>query len=162
MSSSTSSSSSCRTASMDLPDPLLPPVSIFYCSREVFQATSRIGTELYIGSSWSSYLCSSMWKGPHYYIVYEFVVFSPAVTRMSGSSNSNSFMMGGRWPYSCCFVGCCLQDLPFFPYVSVHVVHPYSSIDWAAASKRCVNIFIFNTFPFLNLGLIWKSSQNWF
>ena len=21
------------------------------------------------------------------------------------------FMTGGRWPYSCCFVGCCLQDL---------------------------------------------------
>ena len=21
------------------------------------------------------------------------------------------FVMGGRWPYSCCFVGCCLQDL---------------------------------------------------
>ena len=21
------------------------------------------------------------------------------------------FMMGGRWPYSCCFVGFCLQDL---------------------------------------------------
>ena len=21
------------------------------------------------------------------------------------------FMMSGRWPYSCCFVGCCLQDL---------------------------------------------------
>ena len=21
------------------------------------------------------------------------------------------FMMGGRWPYSWCFVGCCLQDL---------------------------------------------------
>ena len=20
------------------------------------------------------------------------------------------FLMGGRWPYSCCFVGCCLQD----------------------------------------------------
>ena len=20
------------------------------------------------------------------------------------------FMMGGKWPYSCCFVGCCLQD----------------------------------------------------
>ena len=19
--------------------------------------------------------------------------------------------MGGRWPYSCCFVGCCFQDL---------------------------------------------------
>ena len=21
------------------------------------------------------------------------------------------FVMGGWWPYSCCFVGCCLQDL---------------------------------------------------
>ena len=21
------------------------------------------------------------------------------------------FVTGGRWPYSCCFVGCCLQDL---------------------------------------------------
>ena len=21
------------------------------------------------------------------------------------------FVMGGRWPYSCCFVRCCLQDL---------------------------------------------------
>ena len=21
------------------------------------------------------------------------------------------FMMGGKWPYSCCFVGCCFQDL---------------------------------------------------
>ena len=20
------------------------------------------------------------------------------------------FVMGGRWPYSCCFVGCCLQE----------------------------------------------------
>ena len=55
------------------------------------------------------------------------------------------FVMGGRWPNSCCFVGCCLQDLfsttsptilvellsSFFSirFVSVHVVHPYSSID---------------------------------
>ena len=22
-----------------------------------------------------------------------------------------AFVMGGRWPYSCCFVGCCRQDL---------------------------------------------------
>ncbi len=21
------------------------------------------------------------------------------------------FLIGGRWPYSCCFVGCCFQDL---------------------------------------------------
>ena len=56
--------------------------------------------------------------------------------------------MGGMWPYSCCFVGCCLHDLfnialnihvelpsSFFSIrlVSVHVVHPYSSIDTTAA-----------------------------
>ena len=53
------------------------------------------------------------------------------------------YMMGGRWPYSCCLVGCCLQDLfntarrilvqlpsSFFSicFVSIHVVHSYSSI----------------------------------
>ena len=50
-----SSSSSCCAASMDLPDPLLPPISIVHCSQWVFKATSCIGRELlYIGSSWSS------------------------------------------------------------------------------------------------------------
>ena len=58
-------SSSCRSASTDNPD-LLSPFVLNACrSRQVFQATSCIGTELsYIGSSWSSYLCSSMWRGP--------------------------------------------------------------------------------------------------
>ena len=61
------------------------------------------------------------------------------------------FVMGGRWPYSCCSVGCCLQDffniarsilvqLPssFFSIrlVSVHIVHPYSSIDSTATWKK--------------------------
>ena len=51
------------------------------------------------------------------------------------------FVMGRRWPYSWCFLGCCLQDLfsiacsilvylpsSFFSsrFVSVQVVHPYS------------------------------------
>ena len=56
------------------------------------------------------------------------------------------FVMGGRWPYSCYFVGCCLQDLfniaqsilvpsRFFSkrLVWVHVVHPYFSIDMSTA-----------------------------
>ena len=61
------------------------------------------------------------------------------------------FMMGGRWLYSCCFVGCCLYDLfniacsilvylpsSFFSirFISVHVVHLYSSIDMTAAWKK--------------------------
>ena len=61
------------------------------------------------------------------------------------------FVMGGRWPYCWCLVGCCLQDLfnigrsilvkllsSFFSsrLVSVQVVHPYSSIDTTTASKK--------------------------
>ena len=59
------------------------------------------------------------------------------------------FEMGGRWPYNSCFVRCCLQDLfstarsilvpsSFFSirFVSVHVVHPYSSIDTTTAWKK--------------------------
>ena len=61
------------------------------------------------------------------------------------------FVMGGRWPYSWCFVACCRQDLfniarkilllllsSFFSsrFVSVQVVHPYSSIDTTAAWKK--------------------------
>ena len=60
-------------------------------------------------------------------------------------------MLGGKGLYSCCFVGCCLQDLfniaccilAYLPsiffsicFVSVDVVHPYSSIDMTAAWKK--------------------------
>ena len=61
------------------------------------------------------------------------------------------FVMDGKWPYSCCFVRCCLQDLfniariilvlltsSFFSMrlVSVHVVNPYGSIDTTAAWRK--------------------------
>ena len=61
------------------------------------------------------------------------------------------FEIGGRWSYSCYFVGCyrpvlfstarsILEQLPssFFSIrlVSIHVVHPYSSIDTTAAWKK--------------------------
>ena len=61
------------------------------------------------------------------------------------------FVIGGRWPYSWCLVGCCRQDLfkiaqsilmqlpsSFFSsrFVSVQVVHPHSSIDTTAAWKK--------------------------
>ena len=61
------------------------------------------------------------------------------------------FLMGGRWPYSWCLVGCCRQDLfniarsilvqlpsSLFSsrFLSVQVVHPYSSIDTNAAWKK--------------------------
>ena len=90
-----SSSSSCHAASTDLPDPLSPPVSIVHRSREVFLAISCIGTELlYIGSSWSPCLCSSMWRGPLENIAYEFVLTSSAVSCMSSLSNFDCFRDG--------------------------------------------------------------------
>ena len=89
---SSSSSSSCGVASMDLPDPLSPPVSIVYRSWDVFMAITSIGTELlYKGSSWPFCLCSFMWRDPQVYIAHEFVLTSPAASRMSSSSNSESF-----------------------------------------------------------------------
>ena len=60
-------------------------------------------------------------------------------------------VMGGSWQYSWCLVGCCRQDLfniarnilvllpsSFFSsrFVSVQVVHLYSSIDMTAAWKK--------------------------
>ena len=79
----------------DIPDPFSPPLPIVHCFQLVFRATSRIGTELlYVGSSWSSYLCSAMWRGSQEYITYELVPTSPAVSHMSGSSNFDSFRDG--------------------------------------------------------------------
>ena len=62
-----------------------------------------------------------------------------------------TFVIGGRWPHSCCLVGCCFQDLfniarsilvylpsIFFSiyFISVHVQYPYSSIDTIAVWKK--------------------------
>ena len=147
-----SSLSSCRTMSTEIPDPLSPLFPILHCFRQVFKATSRIGTELLsVGSSRSSCLCSSMCRVPQEYITYESVLTYRAVSCMFGSSNLDSFVMGGRWPYSCRFMGCCLHNLiniarsilVYLPsslfsisLVSVHVAHPYSCIDTTAAWKK--------------------------
>ena len=91
-SSSSSSSSWCRAASTDIPDPLSPLLPIVHRFWQVIRATSRILTELlYVGSSWSSCFCSAIWGGPYENITYELVPASPAVSCMSGSSNFDSF-----------------------------------------------------------------------
>ena len=63
--------------------------------------------------------------------------------------------MGGKWPYICWFVGCCLQDLLksartillMFPscflsrrYGKVQVVQPYNSTDTGTALKNSIFI----------------------
>ena len=60
LSVSSSSSSSCRAASTDIPDALSPLLPIVHR----FWQRSRILTELlYVGSSWSSCFCSAIWGG---------------------------------------------------------------------------------------------------
>ena len=60
-----SSSSSCRAASTDIPDPLLLLLPIIHRLWQVFRVTSRILTELlYVYLSWSSSFCSSICGGP--------------------------------------------------------------------------------------------------
>ena len=90
-----SSSSSCRAASTDIPDPLSPLLPIIHRLRQVFRVTSCVLTELlYVGSCWSSCFCTSICGGPQEYIAYELVLASPAVSRVSGSSNLYSFRDG--------------------------------------------------------------------
>ena len=49
------------------------------------------------------------------------------------------YVIGGRWPYSCCFVGCCLQDL-FNIACSILV---YTKID--TQNKNCILLVYFQT-----------------
>ena len=71
---SQSSSSSCRAASTDIPDPLPPLLPIVHRFWLVLRATSRILTELlYICSSCLSYFCSAIWGGPLQYITYIYI-----------------------------------------------------------------------------------------
>ena len=82
---------------------------------------------------------------------HEFVLASPAVSRMACLSYWIVLEIGGKWPYNCCFVGCCFQDsfniahcilvqflsrFSSINFASVHVVHPYSRINITAAWKK--------------------------
>ena len=84
---------------------LFPSVPIIHCSQLVFQTTTSVRTELlYVSSLWSANTGSSMYRVPLKNITYEFVLSSPAVSCMPCSSYL-TFEIGGRWPYSCCFIG---------------------------------------------------------
>ena len=94
-----------------------------------------------------------------------------AVSRTSCSSYWVIFEMGCKWPYSCCFVGCCFQDLfnitrsilvqfpsSFFSmsFVSVHVVHRQSSTDTTDTRKKS-RFHILNRLGYL--GESWRSEE---
>ena len=86
----------CRAISTDISDPPSPHLPIVHCFRQVLKATFRILTLLlYVCSSWTSCLCSSLWRGPQEYITYELFSTSPPVSRMSGTFILIVFVMGG-------------------------------------------------------------------
>ena len=100
------SSSSCRAASTDSRVPLLPFVStvhhfisiiqVFLCPYRVLAGCPTLAHP-YEGVHGITFLISSsllLLQCPDYLVCLIWTVFK----------------MGGRWPYSCCFVGCCLQE----------------------------------------------------
>ena len=112
LNSSSSSSSSCRAGSTDIPDPLSPLFPIVHRLRHVFWTTSCVLAKLLnVCSFWSSCFCTAM-CGVH-----------RSTSLMSSSLRLQQcpaclvrltwivFVIGGRWPYCWCVVGCCRQDL---------------------------------------------------
>ena len=106
------SSSSCRAASTDIPDPSrhfslsfiasgrssgLHPVSSHSCCM-YFRAGHPAFARPYVGVHRSTSLMSSS------LLLQQCAVCLVRLTWIV-------FVMGGRWPYSWCFVGCCRQEL---------------------------------------------------
>ena len=91
-----------------------PLVSIVHRSLEGFQATFGNDTEMvYICSSWSSYLSSSMWRGPQEDISYDPVLSSTAVPCMSASSNFDRFCDESQMAVDLLFSGMLPQVLQY-------------------------------------------------
>ena len=110
--SSSSSSSSCRAASSDIPDPLSPLIPIVHRLRQVFRTTSRISQSccMQVRAAHSAFARSYMGVHRSSSLMISSLLLQqcPAcLVRLTWIV----FVMGGRWLYSWCFVGCCLQDL---------------------------------------------------
>ena len=106
-----SSSSRC-TISMDISDPLLPPLPI--------NIVSSRSSGLYPASAQS---CCMYVLAGHPTFAHPCEGVHRSTSLMCSSLLLQQcptclvhltlivFVMGGRWPYGCCFVGCCLHDL---------------------------------------------------
>ena len=106
------SSSSCRAGSTDIPDPLSPLFPVVHRLRQVFRTTSV-----------SSHSCWMYVRAGHPAFARPCVGVHNSTSIMSSSLLLQQcpaclfcltwivFVIGGRWPYSWCLVGCCRQDL---------------------------------------------------
>ena len=103
-----SSSSWCRAASMDIPDPLSTLFPIVHHLRQVFRATSHISSHsccIYVLAGRPAFA----W--PYVEVHWSTSLISSSLLLQQYPASWIVFMMGGKWPYSWCFFGCCRQDL---------------------------------------------------
>ena len=106
-------SSSCRTGSMDIPDPLSPLIPIVHRPRQVFRTISRIphiACWMYVraGRPAFAWPCVGVHKSTSLMSSSLLLQQCPAcLVHLTWIV----FVIGGKWPYSWCFVGCCRQDL---------------------------------------------------
>ena len=101
------SPSSCRALTMDISDILSPPIPIVHCLGQVFHYRHRAAVCMFeldvlplLAPVKGSKVVHHLWVRPY---------FSCRVPRVW--SSNIVFVTDGKQPYSCCFVGCCLQDL---------------------------------------------------
>ena len=88
-----------------------PSVPIIHRSRQVFQTTSCVRTELLLVSSRRSFNTgTSMYLGPWKNVTYEFT-FDSHCPACLVCLTWMILEMGGKWSYSCSFVGCCLFSM---------------------------------------------------
>ena len=103
---SSSSSSSCQATSTNIPGPLSPLLPIVHRLRHDLQGyipyphrdavcMFELVVLLLLGRIWGSIELYHLSARPASLVRLTWIVF----------------VMGGRWPYSWCFEGCCLQDL---------------------------------------------------
>ena len=100
----------------DFHDFLLPFIPIIHISRQVFQIKSR---SRYVLVGRPTLVCP--YEGV--YEICHFILASPAVYLMSCSSYL-VLEIGCKLLYSCCFIGCCFQDL-FNIAHSILVLFPF-------------------------------------
>ena len=151
---SSSSSSSCRAASTDIPDPLSRHFSLSFIASgrsSVLHPVSSQSCCMYVRASRPAFA----WPYAGVYrstsLMSSSLLLQQSLVRLAWIV----FRMGGRWPSGWCCVWCCRQDLfnialnilvwlpssfLFSRLVSVQVVHPYSSIEYIVENRKFRNL----------------------
>ena len=103
--------SSCRAINTDIPEPLSPPLPIVHRFRQVLRATpvstQSCCTQVRVGRPAFARPCKGVHRSTS--LMSSSLLLQPCPVCLARLTLI-VFVMGGRWPYSCCFVGCCLQD----------------------------------------------------